>query len=110
MVKYDSRPFLSPARLPASRVLRQRGEAVGVPTRKMRSELVYAAGLKMQNRFLLAVVTMRAVRKLHIVSTRTEDTANQVFSELAAGRSLDVTLPEIVPLPAIEPLLIAPAL
>ncbi len=83
---------------------------MGVQTRKMRSELVYAAGLKMQNRFLLAVVTMRAVRKLHIVSTRTEDTANQVFSELAAGRSLDVTLPEIVPLPAIEPLIIAPAL
>ena len=49
------------------------------------------------------------VRKLHIVSTRTEDTANQVFLELAAGRSLDVTLPEIKPLPAIEPLLITPA-
>ena len=76
----------------------------------MRSELVYAAGLKMQNRFLLAVVTMQAVRKLHILSTRTEDTANHVFQELAAGRSLDVTLPELKPQPAIEPLLIATAL
>jgi hypothetical protein len=64
----------------------------------------------MENRFLLSVITMRAVRKLHIVSTRTEDTANQVFAELAAGRSLDVTMPELVPLVPIEPLLIAPAL
>jgi hypothetical protein len=89
-------------RLPApTRQVHERGT--------MRSELVYAAGLKMQNRFLLAVVTMRAVRKLHIISTRTEDTANQVFLELAAGRSLDVTLPEIKPLAPIEPLLITPA-
>jgi hypothetical protein len=72
----------------------------------MRSQLVYAAGLKMENRYLLAVVTMLAVRKLHIVSTRTEDTANHVFSELAAGRALDVTMPEIKPQPLIEPLLL----
>jgi hypothetical protein len=64
----------------------------------------------MQNRFLLSVITMRAVRKLHIVSTRTEDTANQVFAELAAGRSLDVTMPELTPLAPIEPLLIAAAI
>ena len=72
----------------------------------MRSELVHAANLKMENRFLLAVVTMRAVRKLHILSTRPEDTTNHVFSELAAGRALDVTLPEITPPPMLEPLLV----
>ena len=71
----------------------------------MRSELVYAAGLKMENRYLLSTVTMLAVRKLHIVSTRTEHTANHVFSELAAGRALDVTMPELKPQTPIEPLL-----
>ncbi len=72
----------------------------------MRSQLVYAAGIKMENRYLLAVVTMLAVRKLHIVSTRTEDTANHVFSELAAGRALDVTMPDLKPQALIEPLLL----
>ncbi len=72
----------------------------------MRSQLVYAANLQMKNRYLMSVVTMLAVRKLHIASTRTEDTANHVLSELAAGRALDVTMPELKPLPAIEPLLV----
>lgn len=72
----------------------------------MRSQLVYAAGLKMENRYLLSTVTMLAVRKLHIVSTRTEDTANRVLSEFAAGRALDVTFPALKPLEPIEPLLI----
>lgn len=76
----------------------------------MRSELVYSAGLRIENRFLLATTVMRAVRKLHVSSTRTEDTANRVFSDVAEGRYIQhVSLPEIKPLPAIEPLLIAPA-
>lgn len=75
----------------------------------MRSELVYSAGLKIENRFLLATVVMRAVRKLHVESTRTEDTANRVFSEVAAGKYVSVQLPAIVPPTAIEPLLIAAA-
>ena len=45
----------------------------------MRSELVYSAGIKIANRFLLATVAIKAVRKLHISTTRTEDTANVVF-------------------------------
>jgi hypothetical protein len=49
------------------------------------------------------------VRKLHIDSTRTEDTTNRVFSEVAGGRYLSVKLPTLVPTTAIEPLLIAPA-
>jgi hypothetical protein len=52
---------------------------------------------------------MRAVRKLHIDSTRTEDTTNRVFSEVAGGRYLSVQLPTLVPTTAIEPLMIAPA-
>ena len=75
----------------------------------MRSFLVYSAGSKIQNRFLLATVTMRAVRRLHVPATRTEDTANKVFSDVAVGRYIDVKLPAIKPLPAIEPLLVAPA-
>lgn len=75
----------------------------------MRSELVYAAGLQIENRFLLACTAMRAVRKLHVVSTRTEDTINNIFSEVANGRPMVQKLPEIEPPPAIDALLIAPA-
>ncbi|MGB9030606.1 MAG: hypothetical protein WCC27_10845 [Acidobacteriaceae bacterium] len=75
----------------------------------MRSNLVYSAGLKIENRFLLATVVMRAVRKLHIDSTRTEDTTNHVFGQVAEGRFVSVQLPAVVPAPAIEALLIAPA-
>jgi len=74
----------------------------------MRSKLVYSAGLKIQNRFLLSAMVMRAVRKLHVSSTRTEDTLNRVFSDVAEGRYIDVDLPEIVPPPVIETLVIAP--
>ena len=75
----------------------------------MRSNLVFSAGQKIENRFLLATVVMRAVRKLHIDSTRTEDTTNRVFSEVAGGKYVEVELPVIAPPPAIEALLIAPA-
>jgi hypothetical protein len=75
----------------------------------MRSDLVYSAGIRIENRFLLATVVMRAVRKLHISATRTEDTTNQVFNEVAQGRYVSVKLPAVTPPPTIEPLLIAPA-
>ncbi len=75
----------------------------------MRSDLVYSAGIQIENRFLLATVVMRAVKKLHIDSTRTEDTANQVFAEIANGRYAPAVLPEPAPPPLIEPLLISPA-
>lgn len=75
----------------------------------MRSNLVYSAGLHIENRFLLATVVMRAVRTLHIQSTRTEDTANKVFAEIANGRYTPIAPPEPPPPPSIEPLLITPA-
>jgi hypothetical protein len=74
----------------------------------MRSELVYSAGLQIENRFLLATTVMQVVRKLHVNSTRTEDTANTAFSEVAKGRFANGKLPEIAPPPAIEILLITP--
>ncbi len=75
----------------------------------MRSELVYSASTKIENRFLLATVTMRSVRRLHIVSTRTEDTANRVLADVAAGNYLEVQFPELKPVPPIEALIITPA-
>ena len=72
----------------------------------MRSQLVYSAGLVIPNRFLLASVTMKAVQKLHITTTRTADTANRVFSEVAQGRFTEVSMPEIARQEAIEPLLV----
>jgi hypothetical protein len=74
----------------------------------MRSQLVYEAGLKIENRFLLATTAMRATRKLHISSTRTEDTVNRVLAEVANGTPVHGKLPEITPLPAIDILLITP--
>jgi hypothetical protein len=73
----------------------------------MRSDLVYAANLQVHNRFLLASTVMRAVRKMHVEATRTEDTINRVFSEVANSREIIGKLPEIIPPPAIEALLIA---
>jgi len=75
----------------------------------MRSELVYEAGLKIENRFLLAATVMRAVKKLHVSSTRTEDTVNRVFAEVASGTRVHGKLPEVTPPPAIDVLLITPA-
>ena len=75
---------------------------------QMRSELVYSAGLKIENRFLLSATVMRAVRKLHVSSGRTEDTVNRVFAEVAEGRYVDVELPEIAPPPPIDELVVAP--
>jgi hypothetical protein len=72
----------------------------------MRSELVYSAGIQISNRFLLSTVAMNAVRKLHITSTRVEDTTNQVFSEVASGNYVQVKMPEIKKLPTIDPLLL----
>lgn len=72
----------------------------------MRSELVYSAGLKIENRFLLSATVMRAARKLHFNSNRTEDTLNRVFAEVADGRYTDMTMPEVAPPPAIEELVI----
>ena len=75
----------------------------------MRSEIVYAAGLQIENRFLLACTAMKAVRKLHVVATRTEDTINQIFTEVANGRPIVHQLPKVEPPPAIDDLVIAPA-
>jgi hypothetical protein len=75
----------------------------------MRSELVYEAGLKIENRFLLSAIVMRAAKKLHLTNTRTEDTVNKVFLEVAKGRCLHGELPEIVPPPPID-MLITPAI
>jgi hypothetical protein len=74
----------------------------------MRSQLVYEAGLKIENRFLLATTAMRATRKLHVNSTRTEDTVNRVLVEVANGTRVHRELPEITPPPAIDALLISP--
>jgi hypothetical protein len=72
----------------------------------VRSELVYLAELKIDNRFLLSSTVMRAARMLHINSTRTEDTLNRVFTDVAQGRFAEVKLPEIAPPPPIDKLVI----
>jgi hypothetical protein len=74
----------------------------------MRSTLVYSAGLKIENRFLLSAMVMRAVRMLHVNSTRTEDTLNRVFADVAQGRYTDIKLPEIAPPPTIDALAVSP--
>jgi hypothetical protein len=75
----------------------------------MRTDLVHSAGRVIENRFLLATVVIRAVRALHIASTRTEDTANKVLTDISHGRYASTTLPDPAPPPLIEPLLITSA-
>ena len=75
----------------------------------MRSELVYTAGIQIENRFLLAATVMRVVRRLHVNSTRTEDTINKVFTDVANKRQFIGELPETTPPPTIDALLIVPA-
>lgn len=75
----------------------------------MRSKLVYEASLKIENRFLLATTAMQATRKLHVSSTRTEDTVNRVLGEVARGTRVHGELPEITPPPPIDLLVITPA-
>lgn len=75
----------------------------------MRSDLVHSAGRSIKNRFLLATVVFRAVRALHIDSTRTEDTANRVLTDISQGRYAPRTLAKPAAPPLIEPLLITPA-
>jgi hypothetical protein len=74
----------------------------------MRSELVFEAEIKIENRFLLAATAMRAAKRLHVSSTRTEDTVNRVLAEVAKGTRTYGKLPEITPPPPID-LLITPA-
>lgn len=74
----------------------------------MRSELVYGAGIKIENRFLLATTTMQATRKLHISSTRMEDTVNRVLAEVANGARVHGSLPKVTPPSAVDVLLITP--
>ncbi len=71
----------------------------------MRSGLVFEAGIKVKNRFLLASTVMRATKKLHIAQTRTEDTVNMVFMEVAKGKQIHAELPKIVPPPTIGTLI-----
>ena len=52
-------------------------------------------------------MAIKAVRKLHISTTRTEDTANVVFSTSPPAYT-DVHMPEILPQAAIEPLIVDP--
>lgn len=76
----------------------------------MRSDLVFNAGFRVENRFLLATTVMQVVRKFHVDSTRTEDTINKVFTDLAANPKFVGILPEFVPPPpTLDALLIVPA-
>jgi len=76
----------------------------------MRSQLVFEANLKIGNRFLLATTAMLATKKLHASSTRTEDTVNRVLTEVANGTPMHGKLPEVVPPPTIDALIVSPLL
>jgi len=51
----------------------------------MRSEKVYRALSHIPNRFRLCQATARATKRMHIPSTRTQDTMNAVLSEISSG-------------------------
>jgi hypothetical protein len=75
----------------------------------MRSDLVYSAVLRVENRFLLASTAMVAVRRLHVDATRTEDTINRVLVEVADSSNMVGKLPDVPPPPAIDALIMSAA-
>ncbi|HTZ56556.1 MAG TPA: hypothetical protein VMB49_00595 [Acidobacteriaceae bacterium] len=75
----------------------------------MRSDLVHSAGRAIENRLLLATLAIRAIRALHIDSTRTQDTANRVFFDIGQGRYAPTALPEPALPDLIEPVFITTA-
>jgi hypothetical protein len=46
----------------------------------MRSDLVFGAATRVQNRYLLAKLAAKATRKLHRPNTRVQDTLNDVLT------------------------------
>jgi len=74
----------------------------------MRSELVYCAGLRVPNRYLLSILAIKAVRKLHATSTRIEETTNRVFSDFANGDCLEIKVPEVKPVQDVDNALTSP--
>jgi len=75
----------------------------------MRSRLVYEAGLKVKNRFLLASIVMQAVRKMHAAPAPTEDTVNRVFAKVATAQYAHGQLPDVTPSSSVDALLIPPS-
>jgi hypothetical protein len=97
---------VQPRSLPKSWLFAAHALHTGEGEKIMRSWLVYSAGIQVNNRFLLATIAMRAVRRLHINSTRTEETTNRVLEQIASGSFTDTSFPELTPAPAMEPVLI----
>lgn len=71
----------------------------------MRSKLVFEAGRKIENRFLLSSTVMKATKKLHVPSTRTEDTVNYVLAEVGKGMRIHAEPPKVTPPPVIDELI-----
>jgi hypothetical protein len=54
----------------------------------MRSELIFGAKTYVSNRFLLARLASKAIRKLHKPNTRVEDTTNDVLVRFSQANPL----------------------
>lgn len=52
----------------------------------MRSEIVFEAASRIPNRYSLCLAAARATRRLHVPSTRTQDTMNQVLIDISSGK------------------------
>lgn len=51
----------------------------------MRSEKVFEAASRIPNRYSLCQTTARATRRMHVPSTRPQDTMNEVLSAIGNG-------------------------
>lgn len=74
----------------------------------MRSNLIFAAEIQIENRFLLSATVMQVVRRFHVNSKRTEDTINKVLTDVANKHQFIGRLPQVMPPPAIDELLVVP--
>jgi hypothetical protein len=68
----------------------------------MRSDKVFEAASQIPNRYRLCQAAARATRRLHIPSTRTQDTMNDVLTDIGGGRFGGVVKNQDPPLPPSE--------
>jgi hypothetical protein len=52
----------------------------------MRSDKVFEAAIQIPNRYSLCQAAARATRRLHVPSTRTQDTMNDVLTDIGVGK------------------------
>jgi hypothetical protein len=61
----------------------------------MRSEAIFRAKEKIENKFSLCLTVSKATRRLHIAPRSTEETISSAFARIAAGSDLPIAIESV---------------